>query len=304
MIKVGYLVSYDFELLFNSLPTVYEESDRIYIAIDKSRKTWAGNKFLLPDTFYTQIEKLDTSSKITFFEDNFYVPNLSPMENEIRERNLLLKEMGKGWLIQLDTDEYAYNFKDLVNELNKRKYLIKFNKILPISLSGKQLILFKKNNNGFFYLDNKTTFSFITNYPKYTGARKNANMLNIQIGSLFLHQAYARNEEEIYQKINNWGHKNDFNTTDFFNFWKSINIDNYKSFSNFHPEKPELWSSLSFTKSNNIQDFINNYDGSYKLSFKNVRIHTILVKNFGIKYKQTKRALKKRLYNIYRIIKL
>ena len=51
MIKVGYLISYDYELLFSSLPTVYDESDEIFLAIDKDRRTWAGNNFSLPSTF-------------------------------------------------------------------------------------------------------------------------------------------------------------------------------------------------------------------------------------------------------------
>ena len=36
--QVGFLVSYDYELLKNSLPRVYEESDTIILAIDKERK--------------------------------------------------------------------------------------------------------------------------------------------------------------------------------------------------------------------------------------------------------------------------
>ena len=47
MIKVGYLVSYDYELIFNSLPTIYNDADSIYLAIDENRSTWSGNNFTI-----------------------------------------------------------------------------------------------------------------------------------------------------------------------------------------------------------------------------------------------------------------
>ena len=44
-IHVGFLLSYDYELLKIALPPVYKSSDRIFIAIDKEYLTWSGNKF-------------------------------------------------------------------------------------------------------------------------------------------------------------------------------------------------------------------------------------------------------------------
>ena len=67
MIKVGYLISYDYELLFNSIPTVYKEADEIFLAIDKDRRTWAGNNFSLPNTFFERIKELDTQKKNNIF---------------------------------------------------------------------------------------------------------------------------------------------------------------------------------------------------------------------------------------------
>lgn len=37
-IKVGYVVSYDFDLLLLSINQLYKKVDRIYIAIDKEKK--------------------------------------------------------------------------------------------------------------------------------------------------------------------------------------------------------------------------------------------------------------------------
>ena len=222
------------------------------------------------------------------------------MENEVRERNMLLKKMGRGWLFQLDSDEYLYDFKSITEKLRAKKYLIKFNKLLPVTLSGYWIILFKKNKDGFFQISNKTKFNFITNFPKYTGARKNKNFVNINIENLAFHQAYAREEEEIYQKIKNWGHKDDFDTDKFFAFWKTINIENYKSIKNFHPEIPSLWSHLEFIKAKNVKELIANNKIEEQLSFDHLNAINIFRENCKIffnkrveKIKKVKRKLKK-----------
>jgi|TARA_B110000114_G_scaffold185132_1_gene230966 hypothetical protein len=303
MIKVGYLISYDYELLFNSIPTVYKEADEIFLAIDKDRRTWAGNNFSLPNTFFERIKELDTQKKITFFIDNFYIPSLAPMENEVRERNMLLKKMGKGWLFQLDSDEYLYDFKSISQKLRTKNYLIKFNRLLPVTLSGYWVILFKKNEEGFFQISNKTKFNFITNYPKYTGARKNKNFVNINIENLAFHQSYAREEDEIYQKIKNWGHKDDFDTDKFFTFWKTINIENYKSIKNFHPEIPNLWSHLEFVKAKNVKELISTSKVSEQLSFDHLNAINIFSGNCKIFFKKKTKIVKKikrKLYIIYK----
>ena len=45
MIKTGFCVSYDWELLKTSLPRVYEASDIICLAVDKNRMTWGMKPF-------------------------------------------------------------------------------------------------------------------------------------------------------------------------------------------------------------------------------------------------------------------
>jgi len=44
-IKVGMLVSYDYESIKNSLPPVYDYADRIVLAVDKDGKTCKRNKY-------------------------------------------------------------------------------------------------------------------------------------------------------------------------------------------------------------------------------------------------------------------
>ena len=59
-IQVGFLISYDYELLKNALPRVYDDADTIFLAIDKQRKTWNGASFSINDSFFLWIKEFDT----------------------------------------------------------------------------------------------------------------------------------------------------------------------------------------------------------------------------------------------------
>ena len=142
-IQVGFLVSYDYELLKNAIPQVYKESDTIFLAIDKDRKTWNGNSFEIKEDFFQWINVFDVDAKIEIYEDQFYCPELTAMQCEVRERKLLGEKMGIGnWLIQLDADEYFLDFKKF-----ESKYTVNGEK-LDITFKGIQW------NSPFFYFNN------------------------------------------------------------------------------------------------------------------------------------------------------
>lgn len=259
MIKVGYILSYDYDLIFTSINQIYEEADKIFIAIDVNNKTWSGNDYKLPSSFFENIELLDYKNKIQIYEDNFYISELTPIECETRERNLLLKKMGRGWLIQLDVDEYIYDFKTLTNYLNKYWYLTLFPKYTPIVFKGKLITLFKQTKEGFLYIDNHEKFPFITNLNKYEFTRYITKVRNHFINVNVVHQSWARTDDEIQTKIKNWGHRDDFNTQHYFEFWKNISSSNYMNYNNIHPIQPEVWNKLHFLPSKSIDEFINKY---------------------------------------------
>lgn len=264
MIKVGYLVSYDYSMLFTSIIQIYEYVDEIYLAIDCNNKTWSGSSFDLPDSFFIEVAIFDSKNKIKIYKDDFSITDLTPMECEIRERNLLLKKMGKGWLIQLDVDEYVYDFGEIVKYLNKYWYLNIFPKRTPISFTAKLITLYKKAENGYFYVDGDEKLPFITNFPEYTGARRNFNIRNYFINATIIHQSWARSEQEMDFKIKNWGHRDDFDTKKYMDFWKSIDSNNYQYLSNFHPIVPTIWSKLDFIECNSVNEFINKYSSLNK----------------------------------------
>ncbi len=259
MIKVGYLVSYDYNLLLTSIHQLYHHVERIFIAIDQERTTWAGNKFEIPSTFFDDIVSFDVNNKIEFYFDNFYMPNLSPIECETRERNMLLKKMGKGWLMQLDVDEYIYDFKSVSKYLRKYWYLTIFPTLTPIVFKGKLLTLYRELEDGYVYIDNNECFSFITNQSNYIHTRNNNAVRNHFTNIAVIHQSWARSEAEIQMKISNWGHRDDFDTLKYFEFWKNISSSNYMEHKNVHPIIPEVWGELRFLQSTSIDDFINKY---------------------------------------------
>jgi len=262
-IKVGYFVSYDYEYLLTSIKTLYDYVDHIVLAIDINRKTWSGNKFDIPESFFDSIKKYDKKGIIEFYFEDFYVPNLTPMQCEVRERNLVLKKLGKrGWKIQLDVDEYIYDFKSVSNFLKRNWIFNVFPQLTPMQFRGKYITLFKETPKGFLYIDNKERFSFITNGVENEWARLDTKKPSFYSNISVIHQSWARKNEEIKQKINNWGHRDDFDTLSYYDFWMKLNDGNFKDYKNFHPMNSKMWDELYFLESEDIHDFIKKYSTS------------------------------------------
>lgn len=258
-INVTYLLSYDYKMFLTSVEQIYDYVDKIIVGIDKDYTTWSGNKFQIPASFFSEVEKFDTRKIISFYYDNFYIQTLSPMECETRERNILLKKLGAGWKMQLDVDEYICDIKVVVKFLRKYSFLTYFPTLTPILFYAKWVTLYKTTSEGFFYIQNNERFPLVTNISHVTKARHNTTIYDHQINASVIHQSWARDSDEIMQKINNWGHKNDFNSLEFFKTWKNLNVMNYLEYTNFHPIHPSLWKEIYFLKSKNIKEFINDY---------------------------------------------
>ncbi len=71
MIKVSYLVSYDYYMLLTSIKQLYEHVDEIVISVDKDFKTWSGNSFEIPDSFFEEVRAYDSRNIIEFYFDQF-----------------------------------------------------------------------------------------------------------------------------------------------------------------------------------------------------------------------------------------
>ncbi len=267
LIKVGILVSYDWELLKNSIPRIYEAADIICLSLDVNRISWSCNKYEFDDNaFHSWVKSIDKKNKIKIYEDAFSIPSLNARANCNRQRLMLSEFMGKGgWHIQLDADEYFLDFDGFV------KYLIKYNPNpkptdKPINICVNFIPLFKKLKNGYLYVDfnknNIETIPLATNHPEFIRARQNGHFNHIT-NFVIIHETWARNEDELIYKISNWGHSSEelekkAFVDSYLKLWKAIDERNYVYISNFHPAKSFIWPKLKFGKGENINEFIGN----------------------------------------------
>lgn len=281
LIKVGFCVAYDWHMLSHALPLVYSNADSIFLSVDKDRKSWAGKPFAWDgEAFRELIDSLDTHNKITLIEEDFHLQDLTPMENEVRQRNIMAERMGAGgWHIQLDSDEYFMNFGDFV------KYLkgLSVDDRRMVNICCSLVTLFKQTEEGFLYVspERKSSLEFIqvaTRHPVYMYGRRNGHF-NIYTNYKIIHQSWARSEAEILQKLNNWGHRDDFETRRFFDFWKTLTTENYKKVRDFHPTRPATWRKLMLVKAKNMAELVRGFDFEHYLMlspmdlfFKNSRV--------------------------------
>ena len=267
-IKVGFCVSYDWFLLKKSLPRIYDHADIICLSLDKNRKSWSGSMFEFDEEGFRHfISEIDTKKKIDIYEDDFARPGFTAMQNDNNQRNLMAKRMGQGgWHIQIDADEYFLNFKEFV------KNLIEINpgpsgNEKPLNICALFVPLIKKTKRGYLYVDFLSSMPesvpMATNVPIYEGARRNGHF-NVIVPHYVIHETWARSEQELWFKINSWGHsdqemKEEAFRISYFNLWKALDEFNYRYIKNFHPGVPNAWPSLGFCQGDTISEFITNF---------------------------------------------
>lgn len=270
MIKLGICVAYDWELLRTSLPLVYEEADLICLSLDKNRRSWSGKPYEFDEiAFRTFIQQIDIQGKIRMYEDDFSLPQLSAIENDTRQRNLMARQMGEGgWHIQVDCDEHFVDFKGFVSYL-KELSTCPNGKEKALNVRVNAIPILKETDKGFVFVSypkkNYETFPIATNNPEYWVARVNGHF-NYLSPFFVLHLTWARSEEEVLQKINSWGHDQDFaNKESYFKLWKALDEFNCRYFRDFHPLQGDHWPSLGFLPSKTMDELVTRIkeDGSF-----------------------------------------
>lgn len=276
MIKVGVCVAYDWEFLKTSLPLVYEDADIICLAIDKDRHSWKCNPYAFNnEQFFEFVKSIDTEKKIDVYEDDFSLSELNSRENCNRHRMMIAERLGKGgWHIQLDSDEYFAEFKNFVTELKQINNNPTGNEF-AVNVCCPFIPIFKKTNNGYLLIDFMDRLPEIipmaTNKPNYERARQNG-YFNIYTKHFVIHDTWARSEEEMRYKINNWGHSSEELSSDnsresYFNLWKVVDDFNFIYLNNFHPAKSEVWPKLKYVKANSLKELIDSQrDEKFPLS--------------------------------------
>lgn len=276
-IQVGFLMSYDYHLLKHSIPPVYQASDTIFIALDENYTTWTGGGFNVDPVFFDWLKEIDIDNKIHLYKDNFYNPNLSAMENEVRERHQLGLRMGIGnWLIQVDCDEYFLNFGKFVKELKEYDHFLENPEKNKIQICAFTLNLYKHLEQGILYVHEVRSQKFATNFPNYQTGRNTRERV-IYTKHLLLHECVSRTEKEIREKFNNWGHATEVNTERFLQKWKAVDHSNYRNYQDFFYLEPEKWKNLNFIPGRTIGEINKNMD----LESKMPSDFFIQKKNFG-----------------------
>ncbi|MDT0687086.1 hypothetical protein [Autumnicola psychrophila] len=261
-IQVGFLMSYDYELLKKAIPPVYAAADSVFIALDENYRTWSGGKITVDPEFFKWLEEIDVDQKITIYKDNFYVPELTPMQNEVRERKMLAQKMGdKNWLIQLDSDEYFLNFKKFVRDLHKYDHFLNKPEDNPVQIAAFLLVLYKHVDGGILYVDNVQRLMVATNFPDYKVGRNTKERV-IYTKNILLHECVSRSEEEVLTKLRNWGHREETNPDQFLEKWRAVNSKNFSEYQDFFYLEPEKWKKLAFVNGNSIEEINSNLDST------------------------------------------
>jgi len=263
IIKVGFCAAYDWELLKNSVPLIYNNADTICISIDKNRRSWSGTPYEIDnDVFYAWVEQTDVDRKIKIYEDDFSKAELTSIQNDNRQRTMMAEFMGKdGWHIQIDSDEYFIDFGGFINFLKKLNPAPKQSDS-PVNVTCNSIPLIKKLNKGFLFVDFREhdyeLMPLATNHPAYEHARVNGHF-NITSNSFILHETWARGEEQLWQKLNSWGHDADFkNKHSYFNLWKILDDYNYQYIKNIHPLYPATWPFLDYCEGIDVKELTKN----------------------------------------------
>jgi hypothetical protein len=262
-IKVGFCVAYDWYLLEYSIPLVYASADRIFISVDKDRISWNLKKYVFESNeFYALVRKLDPDNKITLIEEDYHQPDLTPAQNEVRQRNMLAGHMGTGgWHIQLDCDEYMVDFEGFT------RYLLSFpvRKSKAVNICCPVVTLFKKVEGGMLYIAGAEKssieyFPVASRFPHYEYGRVNG-YFNIYTNFKILHQSFARESKDLEAKLNNWGHVRDLDPQKYLGFWNNLSAENFRQFRNIHPIKPHVWPGLKFAGGETVNEMKVNFAG-------------------------------------------
>jgi hypothetical protein len=260
LIKVGFCVAYDWPLLQYAIPAIYDHADVIFISIDRLKKTWAGEYYEFDQKkFDSFTQTIDKEHKIKLHVDDYYVASLTTAQNEVRQRQKLSEAMGSGgWHIQLDCDEYFLQFGDFVQYLKSLSFPdARYNVCCPL------ITVFKEVEGGYLCVQPKEAkdseyIQIASQSPQYLHGRRNGHF-NLYTNFLILHQSWARSDDEVIQKIANWGHNRDFEPRAFLQLWTALDKNNYTQLKNFHPLKPNLWPTLAFYSASSIAELIKKF---------------------------------------------
>lgn len=239
-------ISYDFNFSFASILSYYNIAEEIILGIDEDNISWSNNKFEFNKEFFLErIKKIDSLNKIKIISFKFHGDTCK--KNEDFEREFLVKKCKKeNYILGIDSDEIILNPIEFKEWFYKEK---------PIkNILGSFSTVFKRFDTSLLLTTPSETQNIgAFNIEENKLARfYNKNLIFSPVK--ILHFSWGRNREQLLKKLNNFGHSKDFNLENYIvNIWDKVNLENFKSFSYFHPLKLKIWwKSLSLLDLNNF----------------------------------------------------
>ncbi|MGD9681656.1 MAG: hypothetical protein AB7W16_10765 [Candidatus Obscuribacterales bacterium] len=235
------LLAYDIAYFEESVRSYVDIVDEVVIGLDENRETWSGGTFELDSEITGKL--LGVSDKVRIIQDQFYMPGLSPMENDTRERNFLSSHIeGADWLLSVDSDELLMNAQDLDEFLHAQKD--KSSCVL-----GNWVSVYKELDDSYLVVGKDGEIflhptPIVTAVPEIFINARWTTQSNIMSPAILLHFTWARSEAELRRKLANWSHSSDFSIEHHFDLWVNADGNNYKTYKDFHPLTADAWPGL------------------------------------------------------------
>jgi hypothetical protein len=249
------LVSYDYRFLLTTIPRYLPYVDEVILGVDADGLTWSGERFEIPTSFFEELRQLDgASNRIRLVARSFYSPSRSPMENDVAERNALSFEVTEGnWIVSIDADEQLLNPDEFFRFLGRQRgddVSVEASWITVFKDLGDSLLLVAAQADG-----SLEHFPIATRQRGAFVAARRTDAPTILSPAIALHYSWGREKEELLQKLLNWSHSRDFDVRKYFDFWLSVNEQNYSAIRHFHPLSPDTWSRLTRVKKVDLENW-------------------------------------------------
>lgn len=236
-ISVISLISYDAEYLPESIKAYYPYVNEIVLGLDKDRITWSNNKFTFDeDKLWSELQKIDKDDKIKVVEHNFHESKI-PLENDNFERNYLKSQCTYDWILSIDADEvlvspksFFYKFCPIVAPY-RQKVDIAMTWLLPMKEFENDFLVIANPDHRWFKGDTQAVMS--SKDKTFTYCRWTENRRVIPSPLCSVHWSFCRTEENLLQKLSNFGHSDKTASDPFLNNWRIVNLDNYEALTNF-----------------------------------------------------------------------
>lgn len=236
-ISVISLISYDAAYLSDSIKAYYPYVDEIVLGLDKDRISWSNNKFSFDeDKLWKELSSIDIEDKIRVVEENFHASKIA-IENDNSERNFLKSQCKHDWILSIDADEIIVNPKEFFYQWlpivapYRDKVDISMTWLLPMKEFEHEYLVIANTDNRWFKGDTQGVMT--TKDKQYTYCRWTNNKRVIHSPLTSVHWSFCRTEENLAQKLNNFGHSDKTQNDPFFNNWKICNLNNYQALTNF-----------------------------------------------------------------------